>query len=147
MSYAKGTSVPADRSMSQLRQLLLKNRADGVAIAETREGAAVQFVFERIPYKFHIHYPSGREEKIKFTPTGNERSLNQIDKEIDAEVRRLWRAMVLYVKAAIEAHENGLVDLKRSMMGNIMLPTGQTMYQKLEGRLDDVITDPGLLLS
>lgn len=144
--YASKTSVPVDRSMGQVRQILSKNGADGVAIAETREVAMVQFVFENMPYKFLIHYPNGKEDHIRFTDSGRERTEHQVESEIDSEKRRLWRSMVLYIKAAIEAHLNGLVNIKRSMMGNIMLDNGTTMYQRLERDLDKARSNPSMLL-
>ncbi len=145
-NYAKGTSVGIDRSMNQIRVLLQKEGADGVAIAEAKGVAMVQFIFEERGYKFHIHYPSDRDDKIKFTNTGKTRTATQINDEIEKEKRRLWRSMCLYIKATIEAHTNGLVDLKRSMMGNLMLPNGDTMYGRLERDIDNIRVNPKLLL-
>lgn len=145
--YAKNTSVTVDRSMAQVRVMLQKEGADGVAIAEAGSQAMVQFVFERKGYKFKISYPSKTDDQIRFTGAGRDRTDIQMETEIEKEKRRLWRAMGLYIKAAIEAHHNGLVDLKRSLMGNIMLPSGETVYEKLEGNMDKVMIDPRFLLS
>lgn len=144
--YAKNTSVTIDRSMNQIRVALQKEGADGVAIAETKEKAVVQFVFESTPYKFVITYPTFNDDFIKYTGTGKKRTIPQMELESEKEKRRLWRAMGLYIKAAIEAHTNGLIDLKRSMMGNIMLPSGHTMYEKLEGNFDQIKMNPSLLI-
>lgn len=144
--YAKNTSVPVDRSMNQIRMMLQKENADGVAIAETSDKAAVQFVFEQVPYKFVIKYPIINEDEIKYTNSGKERTLAQKYDQIDKEKRRLWRAMCLYIKAALEAHNNGLVDIKRSMMGNLMLQNGQTLYEKHGGDFEKVKMDAKLLI-
>jgi len=131
--------------MTQIR-LMLDKVSEGVAIATTDNGAAVSFVIENIPFKFNILYPNGREDKMRYTPTGQTRTQNQVEVEVDKEKRRLWRAMGLYIKAALEAHDNGLIDLKRSMMGNIMLKDGSTMYQKLENNFSEIQVNPKLLL-
>jgi hypothetical protein len=145
-NYAKNTSVPVDRSMNQIRVLLQKEGADGVAIAESGYVAMVQFVFEGHGYKFLIHYPTDRDDKVRLTNSGKVRTSSQVKDEIEKEKRRLWRAMGLYIKAAIEAHANGLVDLKRSMMGNLILPNGDTMYGRLENDIENITVNPKLLL-
>jgi len=145
-NYAKGTSVSIDRSMAQLRVMLQKEKAEGLAIAESGDVAMVQFIFEGKGYKFFIHYPSERDDKIRFTSSGKIRTTAQIDLEVKKEKQRLWRAMCLYIKAALEAHANGIVDLKRSMMGNLMLPNGDTMYDRLDRDIDKISVNPKLLL-
>jgi hypothetical protein len=146
--YASKTSVPVDRSMSEVRGLLLKNNSDAVAIAESKEGASVQFIFEGHPYKFLIKYPSPQDSDMRLNNKGQIKTQVQIEKSIDDEKRRLWRAMVLYIKAAIEAHLSGLVNLKRSLMGNMVIAdgSGQTMYQRLEYDIDKVKANPKLLI-
>lgn len=145
-NYAKNTAVPIDRSMNQIRIMLQKEGCEAVAIAEAGNRAMVQFVFESMSYKFHIDYPTDKDLEIKCTPAGKERSPSQIVQEIDKEKRRLWRSMNLYIKAAIEAHQNGIINLKRSLMGNIVLESGQTLYGKLEKEMSLLIVDPNLLL-
>lgn len=146
MSYASNTNVSVDKSMSQVRQMLTRNKSQGVAIAETEEGAATQFIFDNKPYKFVIRYPSKTEERIAFTNSGRPRTESKIDIEIESEKRRLWRCMVLYIKAAIEAHNNGLVDFKRSMVGYMLLPSGKTFYQEIESNIPRLEANPKFML-
>jgi bisphosphoglycerate-independent phosphoglycerate mutase (AlkP superfamily) len=146
MNYANKTSVPVDRSMSQVRQVLQKHKAQAVAIAETDEGAATKFVFEGKPYQFVIKYPAIVEERIALTSSGKKRTTAQALAEIEAEKRRLWRCMVLYIKAAIEAHANGLIDLKRSMVGHMLLPSGKTFYSEIEHNIEKFEANPRFML-
>lgn len=146
MAYAKNTTVPIDRSMVQIRRLLTKGGSDGVAIATTNDGACVQFIYEKMPYKFHVKYPTYRDDNIKYTNTGRVRTDIQMDREIESEVRRLWRALHLYVKAAIEAHDNGIIDLKRSLMGNLQINGGMTVYDKFKGDMKRLTTSATLFL-
>lgn len=146
MSYANKTSVPIDRSMSQIRQLLFKAKSSGVATAETTEGAVTKFIFEGKPYKFKINYPSFCEERIVYTSTGRERTDAQKFAEVEAEKRRLWRCKLLYIKAAVEAHQNGLMDLQRSFVGHMQLPSGKTFYEVIEGNLERFEANPSFML-
>jgi len=54
--------------------------------------------------------------------------------------------MVLYIKAAIEAHVNGLVDLKRSMIGHMLLPSGKTFYNEIEKNIETFEANPRFML-
>ena len=146
MSYANKTSVPVERSMIQVRQILQKHKVQAVAIAETDEGAATKFVFEGKPYQFVIKYPMISQESVMFTPSGKQRTGAQKLAEIESEKRRLWRCMVLYIKAAIEAHVNGLVDLKRSMIGHMLLPSGKTFYNEIEKNIETFEANPRFML-
>lgn len=148
MAYAKNTTVSIDRSMGEVRGLLLKNSAQGVAFAETPQGAIVSFYIENFQYKFNINYPQHSDNNIKYTNKGTARTVPQVEKVVEDEKKRLWRAMVLYIKSAIEAHNNGIIDLKRSLMGNLVTNdgSGKTLYQVLETKMNEVLVTPSKLL-
>jgi hypothetical protein len=144
--YAAKTTVSIDRSMGQVRQMLAKAGADGVAIAETAFGSTTQFIFDGKSYKFVITYPKTTDDAIIYTHAGRERTEKQIEAELESEKKRLWRSMGLYIKAALEAHNNGVIDLKRSMMSHMELPSGSTVYEKIKDSLDKIDVKPQLLL-
>ena len=144
--YASNTTVPIDRSMAQIRMMLNNCGADGTAIAEAQGLAMVQFSYDRKAYKFFIHYPSPDKDSIKYTSSGKERTDIQISQEIEKEKKRLWRSMGLYIKAAIEAHHNGIIDFKQSMLAHMIMPSGDTVYKRLESTINGIEADPQLLL-
>lgn len=146
MAYASKTSVNVDRSMSQVRQILMSYKATAVAIAETSEGAVTKFLFEGKVYQFKITYPGIAEERICFKKGGQKRTDAQKIAEIEGEKRRLWRCMVLYIKAAIEAHENGLIDMKKSMVAHMMIPQGGTLYEHIEKDISRFESNPRFML-
>lgn len=145
--YANNTSVTVDRSMIQVRQVIIKGGGDGVAIAETVEGAAVRFIFDKKAYKFVIKYPLRSQEDIAYSGNGRSRTKSQVDSAIENEKKRLWRAMWLYIKAAIEAHNNHLIDLNKSLMSHMLLPSGKTVYEKVYKNLDQLDVSPQILLN
>lgn len=146
MAYARGTEVSVDRSMAQVRQVLFKNGAQGVAMAESREACSVRFIYDDIPYKFSIQFPSASEPRVVFDKAKRKRTLKQIESFIEKEKMRLWRAMLLYITAAIEAHNNGLVDLKKSFMANMITSDGKTIYEKVGNDLNRLADNPKFLL-
>ena len=146
MSYASKTSVPIGQSQVEVRKILMKSGADGVAIAETMQGSSTQFIFEGKPYKFTIMYPDRNDERFTHTNKGKKRTSVQLESELEAEKRRLWRCMVLYIKACLEAHTNGLVNLKRSMVGNMQLPNGKTFYEAIDNDLARFEANPKFMI-
>ena len=146
-SYANNTSVPIDRSMNQIRVMLKKIGADGTAIAESDNKAMVSFVYQGKNYKFFINYPSIDDDSVRLTDGGRERTQSQCEAEIDKEVRRLWRAMGLYIKAAIEAHNNQIIPLEKSMLSHMVLPGGKTVFEKVQKVIAQIEVNPQLLLN
>lgn len=144
--YANKTKVPVSQSINAVRSLLQKHGADAVAIIETNKGAACQFVFEDKQYKMVVHYPSEDNDIVKYSPQGKLRTESQIASEIESEKRRVWRSLLLFLKAAIEAHYSQVVDLKRSLLSSMVLKSGKTFYQEVEPRLAQLDVDPTFML-
>jgi hypothetical protein len=55
--YASGTSVTVDRSITQIRQLVLRFGADKFAVATGRKTATVAFAYKGRPVKFDLSLP------------------------------------------------------------------------------------------
>ena len=55
--------------------------------------------------------------------------------------------MVLYIRAAIEAHHNGVIKLQQSLIAHMVLPGGDTLYQRLGDTVKGIEANPQLLLN
>jgi hypothetical protein len=146
MSYAKGTSVTVGKSMEAIRKILMGNKATAVGVFESAQAGAIQFYFEGIPFKYVVKYPVIAEKEVCYTKGNQRRTDAQKLKYIENEKRRLWRCLVLFIKAAIEAHNQGISDLKKTLVASMLLPSGETMYQKIENNIDKLKSDNNFLL-
>ena len=54
---------------------------------------------------------------------------NQAIDRHEQEVRRLWRSLVLTIKAKLECVESGIETFEHAFMANIVLPDGRTVAE------------------
>lgn len=120
--YAEGTSVPVERSQAEINKILTRFGADQLAQASSAAPPAVLMGFRakgRL-IRFHLPMPTGKE--FKGTPI-------QIEKLWAGECRRRWRALLLVLKAKLEAVDSGITTFEQEFYAFTVLPTGMTMYE------------------
>lgn len=120
MAYAEGTKVPVNRSIDEIRALLLKAGATHYAYGENPEAAFVQFALDGLHYRFEVRRPTGEDANARYYRQGDTAG------RIDAEWRRRWRARVLWVKAQIEFAEVEPKAFRQAMLAYLVLPDGRT---------------------
>lgn len=130
--YAQGTSVPVDRTVAQIRQLLARFGADRFAVGHGATSATVAFVYQGRPVRFDLPLPDSADPRFHATPTGRpRRNQTGASRAWDGECRSRWRSLHLYIKALVVAVEDGLVSFDRAFMHDIVMPGGLTVGQKL----------------
>lgn len=119
MPYAEKTRVPITRSRDELEGLLRKRGAQGFASAWDQHGDTVEFLWRGMRIRFLL--PRVKATK-KETP-------EQAD-------RRRWRALVLVVKAKLEAVDAGIAVLEEEFLAQIVdEASGRTIGQHLVPRI------------
>jgi len=130
MPYAQGTEVSVGRSQDELRQVLCKNGADGIAIAESAEVGRCEFMARDRRIRFDVPMPTAAD--VAKTARGQNRSPSQRVAAVAAEERRRWRALLLVVKAKLEAVESGIVTFEDEFLAQTVLPDGSTVAQQVQ---------------
>ena len=133
--YAKDTSVPMDRSKAEIERTLSRYGADQFIYGWDKNCAIIGFRYVRYSVKIRLPLPS--MEEMKLTATGKERTNSAIMQAMEQEKRRRWRAMVLIIKAKLEAVETGIVSFEDEFLGYIMLPGGQTTGEWMKPQLEE----------
>ena len=139
--YAAGTSVSVDRSIVQIRQLVMRFGADKFAIATGRKTATVAFSYKGRPVKFDLSLPDQDDPSFQVTETGRPR--RNADAPLQAwerACREKWRSLHLLLKALFVAIEEGLIDFDRAFMHDIVMPDGRTVGQKLLPVVQDAVS-------
>lgn len=112
MPYASKTKVPVDRSRMEIESTLKRYGAsqfisgwDGVSavIGCTVRGRMIRFTLPLPPAK-------GMSEQRR-----------------EQETRRLWRALVLVLKAKLEAVNSGIATFDHEFLPYIVMPDGKTV--------------------
>jgi len=140
--YAEHTSVPIGRSQEDLRQLVMGRGATGWALGEDEGRAVVQFRL------------AGRVLRFKLSMlrklTDFEVKRGQKPSRVDArEERRLWRSLVMAVKAKLVIAEDGIETFDEVFLANIVTPDGDTIGERVTAQIPSMLSDgrPIALLS
>ncbi len=137
--YAADTTVPVDRSRTEIEHLLTRHGA--TAFGYLSEGAAQVIVFQIDHRRVLMHLPLPDRDDPEFTHTpsrGTRRSPAEARRAYDQAVRARWRSLVLIIKAKLEAVAAGLTTVEREFLPDIALPNGQTVGQYLAPQLEQV---------
>lgn len=130
-TYAATTSVPADRSIAEVRGLLAKHGATHYMYGSGPDGDAVQFQLSERHYRFNVERPTAAALRAQFMAenardyrvTTRANAINWQGRT-EQEWRRRWRARLLWLKALLEFVDD--VPLEQSMLANLVLPDGNT---------------------
>lgn len=128
--YAQGTEVSVERTQLELQQVLRKYGATGFAMAWTEEQGVVQFMAEERQIKFVVPAPTPKE--LGHTKAGSQRTAAQLKNAIAAEDRRRWRALLLVIKAKLEAVQSGIVTFEEEFLAHVVMPDGRTVQQHVQ---------------
>lgn len=131
--YAEGTTVSVERSQIQIQQLLKSHKASDVGSMERSDEALIGFSYDRRGYRISMKYPAlqtfSRSGRTTRTPA-------QMRSARDQEIRRLWRALLLVIKAKIEIVESGIVSFEEEFMPYILTADGQTFSEWIRPQLE-----------
>jgi hypothetical protein len=126
MSYAEGTSVTAERSQQEISATLRRYGAAGFMFGEDNGRAVVAFRAHDRMVRFVLPLDIDRRQ-FSTTPSGRSRDAASIDKAIQGEHRRRWRALALAIKAKLEVVETGIASFEDEFLANLVLPDGSTV--------------------
>jgi hypothetical protein len=136
MSYAKGTDVPADRSVAEIERTLKRFGATSFMYGVTPESACIAFEAKDRRIKFDL--PLLPIEKFARTQQMQKlRTPAAMRVAKDADDRRRWRALLLVIKAKLEAIESGIAAFEQEFFAHVMMPDGGTVYEHARGPVEE----------
>lgn len=130
MTYASNTSVSVERSRAEIERLLQRYGAEQFFSGWDGPAAHIGFVLNRRAIRFEVPLPDRGE--FSETPTGRARASSQAYKAWEQACRSRWRALLLVIKAKLEAVECGISTVEEEFMAWTVIPgDGRTMGQRL----------------
>jgi hypothetical protein len=106
--FAERTSVPVGQTRAQLETLLRRYGADQMLVGWRDGAAVVGFRIKGLQIKLTLQLPTGD------------------DRAAEAETKRLWRSLLLVVKAKLEACNSGIAVLEDEFAAYVVMPNGST---------------------
>ncbi len=138
--YAQNTTVPVERSRNEIEATLARYGAKQFMYGWDGNGALIAFVVEPSPgrnrqVRFQLPLPSRDERRFTHHSRGA-RTATESERLWEQACRQRWRALLLVVKAKLEAVESGIATFEDEFLAYIMLPDGRTVGGWVGPQLD-----------
>lgn len=136
MSYANRTDVSSEKTRGEIERLLLKHGAREFAYAWRDAEARIAFEIAGRRILFRLPLPDRQAHEFRYTAVRRERRSDGAAAEAyEQAVRAKWRALLLFIRAELEAVEAGLVTMEAEFLAHVLLPDGTTVYDQVAPRL------------
>lgn len=157
MKYAKETTVSIAKSRAEIEETVMRYGADqfGSAIDQEHRRAVIQFRIRRaesgLLVRFALPMPDPKEDAFTKDRRYSWRTVTDAEstRRYDQTCRQRWRALLLCIKAKLEAVECGITTFEEEFLAHIVLPNGQTMGEHtmpqlariMEGEMPTLLED------
>ena len=123
MTFASDTNVSINRTREEIIRTLQRYGADAFGYVTEGDRSAIYFQIRGLRVNLHATLPDYADfEKM---PNRNARRTEQAQRRAyDQACRQRWRALLLIIKAKLEAIESGITTLEEEFLPHIMLPSG-----------------------
>jgi hypothetical protein len=127
--YAEGTAVSVEKSRAEIEKLVRAHGADAFMSASDATRAVISFRARGLLIQFVLTLPDRRAKVFTQDPRSywKDRPAAVAQKHYDAEVRRLWRALALVIKAKLEAAQSGIETFEEAFLAHIVTPDKRTV--------------------
>lgn len=123
--FAEKTRVPVAQTRAEIEKLLERGKAKqyGTAVDYDLGIARVQFKLQDRVVRFTINLPDRKKvgDGVRF----------------ERAERQQWRALLLVIKAKLEAVENRIEHFEEAFMAQIVMPDDQTISHHLRPQIAD----------
>lgn len=132
MAYAATTTVAVEKSRAEIERLLMRHKCSKFMAGVDHEAhrATIQFQAHNRIVKFEIALPNPADPKYKRIKNSYlQRTAAGVAKIVEQEERTRWRALLLVIKAKLEAIESGIATFEDEFLAHVLLPNQQTVAE------------------
>ncbi len=135
--YAENTTVSVEKSRAEIEHTLVRYGADQFFYGWEQEQAVIGFRLCNRMIRFVLPMPALDDEEFWRTPDRRQRrSDDAAHREWEKATRQRWRALLLVIKAKLEAVESNITTIEEEFMAHIVLPDGQTVGQFMAPQIE-----------
>jgi hypothetical protein len=120
--FAATTSVPVERTRQEIEKALARYGADQFISGWEHGRAMLGFRVRDRMVRFEVPLPKATDYKWGY---GTSDTAKQ--RQIDQDTRQRWRALLLVIKAKLEAVESKIATFESEFLAHIVLPNNQTV--------------------
>ncbi len=127
MAYATNTNIPIERTKGDIEHIIVRYGASGFASAWMGNKSLIEFTFNGRKLRFVLELPDPKSREFTHTLGRElERHPDDARKQWEQACKSHWRALLLCIKAKLEAVESGITTFEVEFMPYMVLPGGKT---------------------
>lgn len=127
--YAEGTTVSVEKTQGEIVQLLKRYKASAHGFMTEGQKATVAFQFDDIRIRFMLFVPTAEDPKFNKYARGYRNTPSRRQDLAAQEERRLWRSLLLVIKAKLESVDAGIETVEEAFLAQTVLPNDMTLAQ------------------
>lgn len=133
--YASATEVSIGRTKAAIESLLVRHGAHDFASGWNATHDTMQFSLHSHTIRFVL--PRIDPQTLAVSPAGRKRKPAAASKAMDQANKQRWRALLLVIRAKIEAVEAGIAIFEQEFLAFIVQPNGMTIGDMIVPRIQD----------
>jgi hypothetical protein len=138
--YAQDTNVSVEASRNEIERTLIRYGATSFGYLTEPKSARVAFALNGRHIRFHLPLPARDADEFVFAtfgargkqPRGERAALNAWEQAC----RQRWRALLLIIKAKLEAVAAGITTVEDEFLAHTVLPDGRTVGEWTKPQLE-----------
>jgi hypothetical protein len=130
---AEGTTVSVEKSRAEIEKLITRYGATSTAFMSAPGRSVVCFEADGRRIMFELKLPERTEKRFLRDGRGSLMSPIKQAEKWEQACRQRWRALVLVIKAKLEAVESGITT--DEFLAHIVMPDGQTVATHIKPRI------------
>jgi hypothetical protein len=140
--FASETTVPVERSRAEIVATLIRYGADEFQTGWKEGAAMIAFKLRSLFVRFILPIPKRDEKRFTHKPPRNGYQEKRTERQAEAvhqqEVRQRWRALLLTIKAKLEAVESGISTVEQEFLAFIVLPNQLTVGEWMSEAMPEI---------
>lgn len=138
MRFANKTTVKPEKSRGEIEAILKRYGASEFMYGWKENAGQIGFKFQTRKVRFVIPMPDRNNEAVLCDARGHTRSESAQQSVYNQFERQRWRALLLVVKAKLEAVETGITTFEQEFFAHFVLPSGKTVFQEAMPMVEQV---------
>lgn len=135
--FAASTSVSVEKTRAEIELTLNRYGATAFAYGSMPGKAMIEFLASNRRVRFILPLPDRADKRFWYTPSKNlRRNEQEAYREWEQACRQNWRALLLCIKAKLEAVDCKISTFESEFMANIVLPGNQTVGDWMQPQIE-----------
>lgn len=144
MQYASETTVPVEKTRAEIERVVSQYGAKSFASGWQGNRAMIGFEMRDRQIRFILPLPDKASKEFTHGKIGRcsyvrPLPVNRVQEKWEQACRQKWRALLLAIKAKLEAVESKISSFDSEFMAHIVLPDGCTIGERILPKLAEVL--------